>query len=446
MSANSQFVFEHRTLDPETWEAVFSYKLLHNGEMIAFEETVSFPDRELQTIPKELLDRLLDDLHLMLGVSYWKTYAPQQVELPKITLTKEQAAFWNTIYTYGMGEFYYTNKLNFHNYVTFPYDENHQVSSFEVASTGKILVGVSGGKDSIVSAELLKKSGKELSAFAVENEGQGLTNDSVVQALGLPSLKIIRKLDPKLKTLPNIYNGHIPISAIYAFLGITAAVLYGYRYVIASNEHSSNYGNVEYLGVEVNHQWSKSSQFETLFQDYVRQNISGAVTYFSLLRPFTELKIVEIFSRYPQYFPLFTSCNRNYRMNNGVRMPTLWCGECAKCAFAFVMLAAFLPEHQVLDIFGKNMFQDEKLRDVYRELLGTKNHKPLDCVGTPDEVATAFNMAKEKGNCKDTPIMKMFEAEVLPFLSNTSTMQHRLFEPVKEHTIPTELLPVIEDV
>ncbi len=446
MSANSQFVFEHRAFNPETREAVFTYNLLHNGETISFEERVVFPDIEIKTVLKPLLDRLLDDLHLILGVSYWKTYAPQQVELPHIMLSKHQAEFWNTLYTYGMGEFYYTNTLNFHNYVQFPYDETYVAPVFEIEESNKILIGVSGGKDSIVTAELMKKSGRELTAFAVENEAQGLTNDEVVKLLGLPSLKIKRKLDSKLKTLSGSYKGHIPISAVYAFLGVTAAILYGYKYVVASNEHSSNYGNVEYLGVEVNHQWSKSSLFENLFQKYVQDNITPDVTYFSLLRPFTELKIVHLFSKYPRYFHLFTSCNRNYRMDNGVSMPTLWCGECAKCAFAFVMLAAFLSEQEVLKIFGKNMFEDENLLDLYRELLGTKNSKPLDCVGTPDEVSTAFTMAKEKGNFVNTPVMKMFDTEVLSNLSPVSDMQHRLFEASHEHSIPSELLPVIENL
>src|SRR6185369_14524328 len=95
---------------------------------------------------------------------------------------------------------------------------------------------------------------------------------TVIKATKLPSLLISRQLDPKIfEKYPDSYNGHIPISAVLAWIGVFTAALYDYRYTIVANEFSSNFGNLEYKGETINHQWSKSQEFETLFQEYVRR-------------------------------------------------------------------------------------------------------------------------------------------------------------------------------
>lgn len=438
------FTFVSRSFNLESREAEFHYTLTKNGKEIAFTERIMFPhEYPLQEVPAQLISRLLDNLHLILGISYWKTYAPREVVLHEIKLTKQQAEFWTTLYTYGMGEFFYTNKLDFHNYLHFPYDESYIHDYFTIGLEDKSLVGIGGGKDSIVSAELLKKAKKNITGFLVENIGQQNTNAELIEKMGIKGLTIKRQIDPQVKTLEGAYQGHIPISAIYAFLGVAAAILYNYKNIIVSNEHSSNFGNVEYLGETINHQWSKSLTFEVLFQQYIHNSLSPDINYFSLLRPLSELKVVKLFVEYPQYFKLFTSCNRNFRINPVNPIVTRWCGECPKCAFAFVMLAAFLPENEVIEIFGKNLFADEKLSNLYRELLGVKDFKPFDCVGTPDEVQVAFLMAKEKDSFLNTPVMTMFEKEVLPQINAESVMKHRLFMNSDDHRIPAAMLPVI---
>ena len=48
----------------------------------------------------------------------------------------------------------------------------------------------------------------------------------------------------ELNMRSDIFNGHVPISAIYAFVGLLTSALYEYSYIITSNEESANYGNV----------------------------------------------------------------------------------------------------------------------------------------------------------------------------------------------------------
>ncbi|MCX6713587.1 MAG: UDP-N-acetylmuramoyl-L-alanine--D-glutamate ligase, partial [Candidatus Vogelbacteria bacterium] len=218
------------------------------------------------------------------------------------------------------------------------------------------------------------------------------------------------KLDPKIfKTWPDSFNGHIPISAIIAFVGALTASLSGQKYLAVANEQSSNFGNVSYDGEEVNHQWSKSSEFEDLFQNYLNNNLVSNLKYFSPIRPYYEIRVVEMFSGMKEYFPIFTSCNRNFRIHFE-RPGGRWCGECPKCAFMFVLLGAFLTKDEVIEIFGKNMLEDESLLSLFRDLLGLGTMKPFDCVGTFDEMQVAFELLSKK--FADAIIVKKLSPEL----------------------------------
>ena len=63
------------------------------------------------------------------------------------------------------------------------------------------------------------------------------------------------------------YNGHIPVTAINSIIGLIVADAKGLGPVVLSNERSSNVGNVEWMGQDINHQWSKSVTYETLLRD-----------------------------------------------------------------------------------------------------------------------------------------------------------------------------------
>jgi hypothetical protein len=290
-----------------------------------------------------------------------------------------------------------------------------------------VLLG--GGKDSVVAGEALKQAGRAFWFFCLKAP-PGQT--ALSKAAGVALVTNTRTLDPKLFSLnaqEGVYNGHVPVSAIYALTGLLAAELYGHGAVIAANERSANYGNVSYLGSEINHQWSKSFEFETGLQQYYPH-------YFSLLRPLTEFRIVEIFSRYPKYFPLFTSCNRNFTREGSDGI--LWCGECAKCAFVFLLLSAFLPKETLVAIFGNNLYDKESLRPMFEELLGMRAIKPFDCVGTPQEAQEALLRAYESGAYRTSSMVGLLASSCVhhPEVSDLSD----------EHSIPSEFRPVIKNL
>ena len=443
MQPKSTFTFTGYTWSQTEGKATFTYKIDHNNELFTFSEVLTLPkDTRATDVPEELLKNLFIHVSLALGVSYYKLFCPKEIMLVGINLTKEQAAFWNTVYTKGLGEFFYQNQIDFQGLIAFPFSEAASSSAISLPRQDRSLVGIGGGKDSIVAGELLKAQHKQFTNFVIN---QHPIRDEIITLLGGGEITVSRKIDPRLFELnkrSDTYNGHIPVSAQYAFIGILLGALYDYRYIVVSNEHSSNYGNVMYQGMEVNHQWSKSLEFETLFQDYVRQYITPDVTYFSLLRPLTELAIVKRFVQHPQYFPHFSSCNRNFKIT-GEGQKQKWCGECPKCAFAFAMLAAFLPKEQLVNIFGQNLFAKEALLQTYKELLGVAAIKPFDCVGTPDEVRVAFYLAMQKGEYTNDVSMQFFQKEVLPQTENIEQLQKQQFQKVAEHRIPKEFQNIV---
>ncbi len=437
------FIFDSYEIDLPHKKCHFRYALHADDQSFTFEETLTFSEMR-SDLSAELLDSVLHTVHLMLGISYWKLYCPTDIQIKTKPLSKDQAQFWNTVYTKGLGEFFFKNKIDFRNLIEFPYDESISPHPISVEQQQRALVGMGGGKDSIVTSELLEEHNKPFSTFIVETQRPHIISDTVAQKVGKDIVKIHREIDSRLFELNkngNFYNGHIPISAIFAAIGVLTALLYDYSAVIVSNERSANYGNTEYLGEIINHQWSKTIEFEKLFQKYIKLYVTPSVSYFSLLRPFSEYRITEMFSKYPMYFSLFSSCNRNFTIHKEA-IHTNWCGECPKCAFVFIMLAAVLSKKEVTDIFKKNLLDNNSILPTYKELLGVEGIKPFECVGTPEEVTLAFYKTYQKGEFNDSVIMKYFEKEVMPKISSVNQLELDVKKP-GEHLIPDEYQDVI---
>ncbi|TAK05348.1 hypothetical protein EPO33_05295 [Patescibacteria group bacterium] len=381
------------TFDAASATATFAYQIrFSNRAPLDFTETITLPSARTE-LNADQLARFLEPLHLILGISYYKIYCPPKIVLP-FRLSRAQADFWNTVYRKGLGEFLYVNKLSSSALARFPHGVVAPTPA-RVATTDAALLGIGGGKDSIVAAELLKELPEPLrvSSFLVETQRRDPIARRVMGAIGFPAYVVRRTLDPKLFQLhEGAYNGHIPVSAVFAFIGLFAAASTGRRYVIVGNEVSSNAGNLTWRGEMINHQWSKSAEFEALLQDYTRRFISPDVTYFSLLRQFYEIRVVEQFSKHPRYFRLFTSCNRSFRVHKE-RPGTLWCGACPKCAYVFLILAPFLPKKTLIGIFGKDLLADAALLPLYADVLGFGTAKPFDCVGTFEEAQAALFLA-----------------------------------------------------
>ena len=460
MKSHERFIFDSYTFDPKTGYIELHYSL---DDEVKFVETIQLPLHTKDTQRRVAnLDRALFALHLIGGISYYKTCLPKTMEIRSGTLTSDEARFWNDVYKNGLGEFFFKNNIDFIGLINFPAGKKNSQNvtrnqepgtplcpSHVRDSTGqarnqkRLLVPIGGGKDSIVTAELLKEAGHDVTLLRMNAHP---LIDEVAHIAELPLLTVDRHLSPDLFKLnaEGALNGHVPITAYLSFLAVIVAMLEGFDAVVMSNEQSASEGNVEFRGMQINHQWSKSLAFERSFQQYLRDTVGTDVQYFSLLRPWSELRIVQEFSKHPQYFHSFTSCNANWKIRKSERGTVMnpsdasgsWYGACPKCAFAFLLLSAFLPKEELLSIFGKNLFEDASLLPLYRELTGLQGFKPFECVGTPDESKTAFLLAHRRGDLENTDAMQMFLNEAAPSINNHEGLLAKVFAPSPEHAIP----------
>ncbi|MFA6422167.1 MAG: UDP-N-acetylmuramoyl-L-alanine--D-glutamate ligase [Candidatus Buchananbacteria bacterium] len=390
------FEFTSYKIEPVKNRISFGYKIeFLNSKPLLFTEILEFPKPfKLDKIPAQLLKNSLANLHLILGISYFKLYCPPEFKM-KYKLNKEGADFWHAVYQKGLGEFLYQNKLDPKIIPQFPSQKKSEFESVYYQRKSRSLVGIGGGKDSLVVAELMKENKMDFTGWIVETNFDSQLIKNVISKLDIDSLKIKRLLDRKIfEKHPDSFNGHIPISAVLAFIGVLTGIIYDYKNIVVSNEYSSNFGNIKYKGLEINHQWSKSAEFEKMFQDYCKKYIAQNVNYFSALRPFYEIRIAELLSKYPKYLSTFSSCNRNFKISG--HSDKLWCGECPKCIYTFLLLSAFLSKEKLVKIFGKNLFDDLKLLSLFKDVLGWGKMKPFDCVGTFDEARAALYLAKDK--------------------------------------------------
>ena len=417
MQSYNRFIFDSYDLDISNHTIKLNYSL---DDQINFTENLLLPSSLNLEQPNSIVTAALFGLHLAGGVSYYKLFLPKTIEIRSGELSHQQADFWNALYRHGLGEFFYHNNIDFRDLIHFPVTATTEIQQTTITRVGvpkRALVPFGGGKDSIVTSELLKTRGIPQTLFRVRSH-PFITK--LAQTANLQLLEIERILDPQLTKLnaAGAYNGHVPVTAYISFLSVVTALLGGYDAVIFSNERSSSYGNLDYLGMTINHQWSKGLEFETSMRTYISNYITPSVAYDNLLRDTSELKIAKLFSQYPQYFEQATSCNRNWTILSTMPDTSRWCGKCPKCAFSFALFSAYLPASELIKMFGLNLLENQMLLPLYQELWGEKGFKPFECVGTPEETQAALYLAGKNPDFASSFIIRAFNASSLPNISH----------------------------
>ena len=329
-------------------------------------------------------------------ISYWKTACPPHVTVECGSLDDFQTAWWKKLYFYGLGEFFYKNEIEtsmdaFMDLVSI----GKEIEGKELAQTyAGNLIPVGGGKDSFVTLHILEPYHKDNAAFVINPIISALNSAHTAgYHEGKDLVNVRRTLDQNMLDLnkKGFLNGHTPFSAMAAFASYITAIVWGKKYITLSNENSANESTIK--GSKVNHQYSKTFEFEQDFHAYVERYLDPEILYFSLLRPLSELQIAGIFSTIKEALPVFRSCNVGQKEGK-------WCGHCAKCLFVCLMMSAYLSQKDVIAIFGRDMLNDPEMMDLFDQLSGITDDKPFECVGTRDEVniAICMSMRREKDN------------------------------------------------
>ncbi|WP_152565744.1 endonuclease domain-containing protein [Devosia riboflavina] len=395
------------SFDPTTGEARFPYRL---GEL-TFTEVLGLPTgAKAELAESPAFKKLLDLTAFVLGVSYFKLRAPFDIAAPDLALTAAEKAFVIDVYENGLGEFYARNNLARFGRLNLSTADDPVERKPSPELPERTLLPIGGGKDSLVSVELLGHVGIDFTPFAVNPKGPILTS---VDAIDRAPLYVTRTLDAEMIRLgkePGYYNGHVPSTAINSMIASLCALLFGYDQIVLSNERSASEGNIEFDGRETNHQYSKSLGFELLIADILGNATGGALKYFSLLRPYSEARIASLFTQGKRFDAVFSSCNRNFRLtgNDG----PLWCGECPKCHFVFLIFAPFMAKDRLLKIFGKNLLDVPANERSFRELSGLAGQKPWECVGEILEAAACFYTLTRHADWHQDAIVKAVKADL----------------------------------
>ncbi|MCL2245784.1 MAG: hypothetical protein FWC10_01555 [Lentimicrobiaceae bacterium] len=387
----------------------FEFEVKENGIFMQFffqtNELVFEPKMTLklgkyaQPMNPEEVRGLVFNIGLIELISYWKATCSPKIVIHNYTLDKKQQSWWKKLYYKGLSEFFYQNEIKcyLNNFVRFSFAEEAKPYSNlpfkEIINSKRVIVPIGGGKDSVVTLEELRQK-REVIPFIINPRGATLDCARIAGFNTLDDIVILeREIDANLLTCnkQGFLNGHTPFSAMLAFHALLASYGTGIRSIALSNEASANEATI--LGTEVNHQYSKSLEFELDFQEYICDYMNDCSYYYSHLRSFSELQIAEQFAQYPQYFPVFRSCNAGSKEN-------VWCCNCPKCLFAYIILAPFIDKNTRLQIFGEDLLNKPEMERFFYQLIGKTPTKPFECVGTVEEVVAALKMLvnqKEKG-------------------------------------------------
>ena len=440
------FVFRPGVLDFEKSTMTFTFTVeMLSGSTETYIDVIEFPGVPMhawESVSKETIRAFCEDLSLAFGSIYWKINCARDIKLDGFSITQEQADFWKELYEKSLAEFFYLSRIDYRGLISFPADAKNGRHLSDCPRQSRSLVALGGGKDSIVTAEAFKRLDIPFDTLLI---GSTQMQERVAQMIGKPIVRAIVRHSPLLQKMYNdravLPVGPRPMALM--FISVFLGVVLDYRYTIFSNEHSADFPNLTYLGVPVNHQWTKSTEAEVLARRYVATYLTRDVVSFSPLHQYSEAFLVREFAQYPQYFPVFSSCNWNFLLpyspeEEPNEKPAYWCGACPKCLFIFACLSAFLPKETVVKIFGKNVYADASLLPYTKQLLGLEGSKPFECVGTAEEMSVVMMLARQRGEYAHDAIMQWFDANVHISEDEFARLKESVFSIHGEGTTPAE--------
>ena len=366
--------------EEDTKKIVFTFEI-PNLKVFTPSITINKKDINNENIDNNLLNSIVFRIGMIELISYYKCVCPKKVIIEAGYIDSFEQDWFKKLFYNGLGEFFYVNGINVSMDDLFDFDirgDKIDIKDVEYKGVGN-LIPIGGGKDSNVTLELLKDYDNKCFMINPKQVHIDCAGD-------LDYYSVKRVIDKNLIDLNKLgyLNGHTPFSAIVAFISYLMAYLTNRKYIVLSNEGSANEPTV--LGTNINHQYSKTYEFEKDFYLYTKKYFNIDIKYFSLLRPIKEIQIAYLFSKYTKYHKIFRSCNVGSKEN-----PWIWCCNCPKCLFVFIILRAFMSKDDLVNIFGDNMLDNKELEKYFVELIGEASTKPFECIGTIEEVRFAMN-------------------------------------------------------
>ena len=404
-SPDAVFRFLSYYFDRSTYTATFVYQGIDN---IIFTEKIFFaPKPGTNTSSFNLLDdpgltQLLDQAmflaFILIGTSYYKAHPTKNIRLDR-PLDNFQTRFFSTVFQEGLSQYAFENRLTRDKLATFkPTPGFQNKPAIEYRGQG-VLALQSGGKDSLLVAELLNEHNINFVPWYISSSSDR-SHPNVIDHLddGFNHQKasvVYRQIDHLHLQQTGGLNGHVPVTFIVESLALIQAILNNQNVILTSIGREGEEPHAMIGDLPVNHQWSKTWQAEQLMTEYIKRYLSPDLHLGSPIRHLSELRIADLFVQkcWQKYGYSFSSCNEaNYKQNN--QNSTLkWCGHCAKCANSYLLFCPFIPPQFLQSLFGdKDLFLDQNLIQIFKGLLGVGGEmKPFECVGSVEELRSAYH-------------------------------------------------------
>ena len=380
-SKYKKFIYKSYNISEDESKIKIEY-LFEIPNLSIFKPTIEIEKRDIsfKSTNSDFVKNLVFNIGMIELISYWKSACPKKVIIECGELNSEQISWFKKLYYYGLGEYRYINNIDVSMEdmmeIEVQTKEEYKLNckEFDNSELKGTLIPIGGGKDSCVTAELLSKEKDNNLCLLIGGKEPSVKSAEIAGYKG-KIIHVNRTIDKNLIELnkKGFLNGHTPFSSMLAFLSYLVAYLTGKKYVALSNESSANESNVQ--GEKINHQYSKSFEFEQDFREYADKYLNAKVEYFSMLRPLNELQIAMLFARNDKYHKIFRSCNVGSKT-----IPWEWCGDCPKCLFVYIILSPFLYKEKLVEIFKQDLFKKENLLKTFIELCGYGETKPFECV------------------------------------------------------------------
>ena len=382
-------------------------------------------------------------VHLTAGLSYFKAAMPPRVRVHTTLAAATVEPLLAALVDHGLAEMRTVGGLGDRARTV-----DIEVIEERVERTGAPIPGrerlavvpVGGGKDSLVALDVVARSGRQPIVLGIDTSGDPLGLLELERFH--PVVRVRRTIDPVLLALNGrgALNGHIPITAIVMSIAVTVAALLGAAEVVMANERDASLPTRVVDGRPVNHQYSKSWDFERLFARAVREEV-GVVDVFSLLRPVPEALVFGRVATMTDLLGRISSCNRVRTRGGGSATGARWCTACPKCAYSFLGLAAHLPPDVLVPIFGRNLLDDLDLMDEFLGLLQLDGaDRPFECIGEPDDARFLMRRCCEDPGWADTVVCRAVAPRVAagaaPQIGGPHHVPDDLWPPLQELADP----------
>jgi len=307
-----------------------------------------------------------------------------------------------------------------------------------------------GGKDSLVAANLLDRSDVRWASHSYAHSVYGPPGPQIAlidrlldvlsprrrhrqwvadDAFAAPIVDLIPRTGSK-----SFLAAETP-SSIFGALPVI--VSHGYRQMALAHEHSANIGNLIWAatGEDVNHQWGKSWQAESLLSNYIDEELVPGFRWFSVLQPLSDVLIFELCRDRPDAIPFTHSCN----------MKKPWCKRCPKCAYVALGYAAHLQDGVYEQVFDEDVLDLPENELSFRQMMGLEEHTPFECIGEIDEARLALALCAARG--RTSRAVEIFKREGGTLDLDSILARYAVVHEDAPHGIPTELaarvLPVM---